>query len=129
MEKTRQYSALIWLALAFPAFAQNDIALPSGLAVAALDQGVEIQPGGARWLVLRYVAPSLAADAVGYPEILPDLDHLCATEGITIAEREGDIEEIVIVLLDRPVPRGTPDPEATQYIGGYMLADGQCEPE
>ena len=129
MEKTRQYPAVIraaaLLLAAAPAWAET--ALPSGLAVTAHDVLVERQPGGESWLVLRYLAPAIAGGAIGYADVAADLDALCAGEGLAGAETsEQEIAQIVIVLMDRPVPRGEPDPEATQYIGAYLIEDGEC---
>jgi hypothetical protein len=28
--------------------------------------------------------------------------------------------------MDRMLPRGTPDPEATQYISEFRVEDGRC---
>lgn len=108
--------------LAAPAWAGPE--LPSGLAAEALDRTVEIQPGGARWLVLRYLAPGIAG--LPYESVLPDLDLLCAVEGLPAASEEGDVEQIVVVLMDRPVPRGVPDAAATQYIGAYLPDGDAC---
>jgi hypothetical protein len=99
--------------------------LPSGLAAEPYDRAVEVQPGGERWLVLRYLAPDLAA--AGYEAVVPDLDYLCETEGLAAAGEEGGIAQVVVVLMDRPVQRGIPDPGATQYIGAYFVGEGVCE--
>lgn len=107
--------------------ASADPVLPSGLAVTVHDVLVEPQPGDENWLVLRYLAPEIAGGAVGYADVAADLDHLCASEGLASAAASGqEIDQIVIVLMDRPVPRGEPDPQATQYIGAYLIEDGEC---
>lgn len=111
---------------AAPAAAQT--ALPSGLAATAADAGVEVQPDGESWLVLRYLAPAIAGGAVAYEEVIADLDQLCATEGLTAVQTaQTPIVQVVVVLMDRPVPRGETVPEATQYIGAYRVENGQCE--
>lgn len=103
-------------------------ALPSGLEVTPFDVREEVQPGGETWLVLRYLAPAIAGGAVPYEEVVADLDALCAGEGLAAAERAGgEVAQIVIVLMDRPVERGTPDADAVQYIGAYLPIDGACE--
>lgn len=105
-----------------------DPVLPSGLAVEPFDRGYEVTPDGTFQVVLRYLAPALAGGAIPYEAVVADLDALCAAEGIAAAEAAGRVvDEIVIVLMDRPVPRGQPDPEATQYIAAYEAADGVCE--
>lgn len=115
--------AALLLLLAGPVWAGPE--LPTGLAAEPFDRLVEVQPGGERWLVLRYLAPDLPG--TDYEAVVPDLDFLCETEGLPAADEEGGIAQVVIVLMDRAVPRGTPDPEATQYIGSYLVGDGVCE--
>jgi hypothetical protein len=55
------------------------------------------------------------------------MDRLCATTGL---ERASGIDpapgQIVIVLMDRVVERGFPDPGATQYIASYLPVEGEC---
>jgi hypothetical protein len=104
------------------------VALPSGQQVAPLDRSVETQDDGERWLILRYLAPRIAREGgdLDYPAVVEDLDLLCETDGLAAARDEGQIAQVVIVLMDRPVTRGTPDPDATQFIGAYVPADGGC---
>ena len=87
------------------------------------DRAVERQPDGLRWLVLRYLVPDLAAR--GFDAAAPDLDRLCAAQGLPAAVEEG-VGHVLIVLMDRPVPRGQPDPAATQFIGAYTIDGGEC---
>ncbi len=102
--------------------------LPSGLAVEPFDTGYELTPDGTFQVVLRYLAPAIAGGAVPYEAVVADLDALCAAEGIAAAQAQTRaVDEIVIVLLDRPVPRGQPDPAATQYIAAYEPVEGVCE--
>lgn len=102
-------------------------ALPAAaLELTPLDSAVEVQPDGERWLVLRYLAPEIGAGAVAYEDALGDLDRLCESDGLDGAAAESAIAQIVIVLMDRPVPRGTPDPEATQFIAAYRIEEGAC---
>ncbi|MCX7644336.1 MAG: DUF6497 family protein [Rhodobacteraceae bacterium] len=115
--------AALFLLVAGPALAGPE--LPTGLAAEPFDRLVETQPGGERWLVLRYLAPDLPG--TDYAAVVPDLDFLCETEGLPAAAEEGGIAQVVIVLMDRAVPRGTPDPEATQFIGSYLVGNGVCE--
>lgn len=132
MEEARQHTALRGLAAALLAAApaRAEPALPSGLAVTPHDMLLERQPGGEAWLVLRFLAPAIAGGAIGYADLAADLDELCATEGLAAVEAAGQqIAQVVIVLMDRPVPRGEPDPTATQYIGAYVIEDGKCQPE
>ena len=116
-------AAVLLLLLAAPASAGPG--LPSGLAAEPFDRAVEVQPGGERWLVLRYLAPAVAG--LGFADVVDDLDHLCETEGLPAAAAELPVAQVVIVLMDRPVARGVPDPEATQFIGSYAIDTGACE--
>ncbi|MCU0912762.1 MAG: DUF6497 family protein [Rhodobacteraceae bacterium] len=115
--------AAAFLLLAAPAWAAPE--LPSGLAVEPFDRAVEVQPGGERWLVLRYLAPGIAD--LGFEAVAGDLDALCQTEGLPAAAADSPIAQVVVVLMDRPVERGVPDPEATQFIGAYLIDTGACE--
>lgn len=103
--------------------------LPSGQPVEPLDRAVEAQSDGSHWLVLRYLAPQIARGlgALDYEAVAPDLDALCEGPGRAIAAEVGAVDQIVIVLLDRPVPRGVSDPEATQYISAYIQTDRGCD--
>lgn len=105
-----------------------DATMPSGQIVTFHDAHVEDQGDGTRWLVLRYLAPSIgtSGDSLGYDTVSGDLDALCAVDGLAAAEAAGDIAQIVIVLMDRPVERGTADPEATQFIGAYASGPEGC---
>lgn len=119
-------ATLLFLLAAGPAVAE--IALPSGLAVTPADRAEERQPDGELWLVLRYLAPEIGAGAVGYEDVTGDLDRLCAEEGLAAAQAAAEtVDQVVIVLMDRPVPRGQAVPEATQYIGAYRIGDGTCQ--
>lgn len=103
--------------------------LPSGQEVASLDRGLEVQADGARWLVLRYLAPRIAREGgdLDYDAVQGDLDRLCETEGLSFAAEEAAVDQIVIVLLDRPIPRGTADPDVRQFIGAYVPTEAGCE--
>lgn len=99
----------------------------SGLAVERLDAAVEVQLDGAVWLILRYLAPDLAGGAVSYSATAPDLALLCRTEGLArVADLGVDVASVVVILLDRPVVRGEPAPDATQYIGAFTIDGEEC---
>ncbi len=101
---------------------------PPALEIAPHDAAFEVQPDGETWLVLRYLAPAIAGRALSYDAVLPTLDHLCESEGLpAIADSETAVARVLIVLMDRPVVRGTPDPDATQYIGDYAVGEGRCQ--
>ncbi|MCK0167286.1 DUF6497 family protein [Jannaschia sp. S6380] len=86
--------------------------------------------GGAQ-AVLRFIAPQIARDGgtVDPDAALADLDWLCRTHGLPIAALPAArSDKLVVTLMDRPVPRGTTDPEATQYFGLYAIEEGECRP-
>lgn len=91
------------------------------------DRHLEVLPSGDTALVLRYLAPEIAG--LSYGDVVPLLDAICAQAGLA-AWRDSTPrpDEIVIVLMDRVVPRGSPDPDATQYISAYRSTTGEsCE--
>ena len=119
-----RWAALVAL-VALPTFAQTEV--PSGLQVTPLDVIEEEQPGGETWLVLRYLAPSIEGGAVAYEDVVEDLQALCDSEGIRLADDPAKgITQIVVVLLDQPVKRGEVATQATQYIGAYLPTEEGC---
>ena len=86
------------------------------------DRLLETLPSGDSALVLRYIDPAIAG--LRYDDVADTLDALCARDGLPAwAAADPRPGEIVIVLMDRPVPRGQPDPEATQSISAYLPED------
>lgn len=107
--------------------ATAETSVPSGLDITAYDVLEEEQPDGEHWLVLRYLAPAIADGAIQYDAVVGDLQHLCQSDGI-LAYQQADegFGQIVVILMDRPVDRGEPTPDATQYIGAYLPENGEC---
>ena len=103
--------------------------MPSGLPVVLWEIVWERAADGGTQAVLRFIAPGIA-DAPD-PEIaLADLDWLCTTHGIPLAALPAAPEAtIVVTLMDRPVPRGQTDTEATQYFGVYNIENENCVSE
>lgn len=108
--------------------AGDAVTTPSGLTVTFLDELLEDQPDGAIWLTLRFLAPQIGADRgeLGYEAVAGDIDALCADPGLGVAETVGGVDEVIIILVDRPIERGVKDPEATMYIGTYFPTEGGC---
>jgi hypothetical protein len=103
--------------------------MPSGQALAPADMVLERQGDGQVWLVLRYLAPRIAREGgdLGYDAVAGDLDALCEGPGRqAAAAAEPAPDQVVIVLMDRPVPRGVPDPEATVFISAYDITPEGC---
>lgn len=88
----------------------------------------EALPSGAAAIVLRYILPDLPG--MGYEGAAPKMDALCVRDGLPAwqAMPEPRPQEIVIVLMDRAIPRGRPSPEATQFISAYRpnAAEDAC---
>lgn len=79
----------------------------------------ETLPSGDTGLVLRYVLPDLTAGQ--YDAVLPLLDTLCARDGLLAwVTTEPRPDEIVVIAMDRAIPRGQAMPEAVQYISAYV---------
>lgn len=104
-------------------------ALPSGQEVVPADMALERQGDGQLWLVLRYLAPRIARAGgdLGYDAVAADLDALCEGPARQASEAAGAApDQVVIVLMDRTVPRGVPDPEATLFISAYEVTPEGC---
>ena len=106
----------------------EELVTPSGLKVEYLDRIVETQAGGETWLTLRFVSPQIGTDEgeLGYEQVAGDIDALCNLEGVKAAAETGQVDQLMITLMDRKVQRGVHDPEATMFIGAYQLTDGGC---
>ncbi|MCC6006661.1 MAG: acetolactate synthase [Rhodobacteraceae bacterium] len=101
--------------------------MPSGQAVLPLDILWEGDaPGAPPGIVMRFLAPAIGTGAVDFDTAEDDLDHLCDTLVPPLVALTGPVGAITIALLDRPLARGVPDPEATMYIAGYVLEEGAC---
>lgn len=102
-----------------------DLAVPSGHRVVAHDAHLE-QQGADTVLILRYLAPWISQQQ-DYTIAGPDMDHLCATDGVNRAQMaQQPIDQIVITLMDHPIDRGVTDPRIVQFFGAYRLIDGTC---
>lgn len=114
------------VALATPASA--DLVVPSGQPLSVLDILWEDQAGQPT-LVIRTLTPEIARGgaALSYDAVEADFDAVCAALGLPVRALAGsDASHIIVVMMDRPVSRGTPDPEATQYISEFRVEDGRC---
>lgn len=105
--------------------------MPSGQDVRPLDILWELPPEGAPaealpGLVLRFLAPAIGSGAVAFDAAEDDLDHLCARVALPLVAVTGPVGTVTVALIDRPLARGAPDPEATMYIAGYTIEEGAC---
>lgn len=111
---------------ALPADAQS---VPSGQPVGLHEAILEPQPDGTHWLRLRFVAPQLGdgAGRIGPEAAQDDLDYLCRTVGLPVAERSGrDVSRVVISLSREEVAFGAAAPGVTQYFEAYQPAENDC---
>ncbi len=124
--KTTLMALLAATSFAFPA--QADLVVPSGQPLRVLDMLWEDQAGQST-LVIRTLTPQIARNgaALSYDAVEADFEVICAALGLPVRALAGsDASHILVVMMDRPVPRGTPDTQATQYISEFRVADGRC---
>ncbi len=111
--------------LAAPLMAQD---VPSGQAVTLEDVLIDTV-NNESWLRFRFVAPQIARDGgdVTYDSAELDFAHLCETVARPyLAEFDLSPDVVVITLMDRPVPFGQTDPQATQFIEAFRIAADAC---
>ncbi|WP_189799373.1 DUF6497 family protein [Tateyamaria sp. syn59] len=111
---------------ASPIFAQE---VPSGQQV-TLSEVLVDEVGAERWLRFRFLAPDIARDGgtVSYAEAEQDFQSLCDDFALSyIASFELSADVVVISFMDRPVPFGTPDPDATQFFEAFRPGPDGCE--
>ncbi|MGB3407833.1 MAG: DUF6497 family protein [Jannaschia sp.] len=122
-------AALLVCLLSGPAAAQG---VPSGQAVILWQVLWERVDGQGPQAILRFIAPGVARDggAVDFEAATADMDWLCQTHGLPVAALPyARSDSIVINLMDRGVPRGVTDPEATQFFGVYRVENDTCVAE
>ncbi|MEM7642768.1 MAG: DUF6497 family protein [Pseudomonadota bacterium] len=106
--------------------------VPSGQPIVLWQVLWERVEGQGTQAVLRFIAPEIAREggSVGFEAANADMDWLCATHGLALSDLPtAQSDSVVITLMDRPVPRGTSDPQATQFFGTYLVEGGECLPE
>lgn len=112
---------------ASPALA-NVPELPSGQSV-TLSEVLQDRVGSEDWLRFRFVAPQIAREGgdISYAQAEADFEHLCTHVGRPyLVEYDLAPDVVVITLMDRPVPFGTADPQATQFIEAFRIVDDAC---
>lgn len=130
----RALLTVLALALAGPAMAaEGQVAVPSGQMVLPYEALWEDHPsegeGGETWLILRFLAPEIAKvkGKFTYGDAAPDIDHLCQEIGLPLAAMTGDgVDQIIVTLMDQPLPRGARDTAVTQFMSAYRVTEGAC---
>ncbi|MBM2577294.1 hypothetical protein JQC91_13375 [Jannaschia sp. Os4] len=125
---TRTLAPVLALAAALAPAAAAAQGAPSGQAM-ALWQVLFERVGSESQMVLRFLAPGIA-EGYGQEAALDDLDWLCDAHAVPLAATPyARADSVVVTLMDRPVPRGTTDSEATQFFGLYGIDAGACAPQ
>lgn len=102
--------------------------VPSGQSVELLEVLVD-EVGAERWLRFRFLAPEI--DPIGgglaFDAVTRDFEHLCRAVALPYL-REFDLapQVVAITLLDREVPFGSSDPEATQFVEVFRIKNDAC---
>lgn len=110
---------------ATPAVAQD---VPSGQPVTLTEVLVDAV-GTESWLRFRFVAPEIArgTGTISYTQAEDDFQALCETFALPYMTDFDLMADIVVIsLMDRPVPFGTSDPQATQFIEAFRPAPEGC---
>jgi len=82
------------------------------------------------WLVLRFLAPQIARKVgrITFDDAEPDLDYLCKKVGIPLIKSTGGgVDQVIVTLLDKPLPRGQRDPDVTQLGNAYRIIENTCQ--
>lgn len=111
--------------LATPVWAQD---VPSGQSV-TLNEVLVDTVNAESWLRFRFLAPQIARDGgdITYDLAEADFAHLCKTVARPyLATYDLTPDVIVIALMDRPVPFGQADADATQFIEAFRISDDTC---
>ncbi|MEL7093095.1 MAG: DUF6497 family protein [Pseudomonadota bacterium] len=102
--------------------------LPSGQSV-TLSEVLIDRVEDEDWLRFRFVAPEIARSggSLGYADAEGDFAVLCDDLARPYMAEQGLSAAVVVIsLMDRPVPFGQPDPDATQFFEAYRIEDGAC---
>ncbi|MEX0311743.1 MAG: DUF6497 family protein [Tateyamaria sp.] len=111
--------------LAAPAIAQD---MPSGQSV-DLSEVLIDRVGNESWLRFRFIAPDITRDGDGltHADAEADFQVLCDDVALPyMSDFELQAEVVVISLMDRAVPFGTADPDATQFFEAFRVQEGTC---
>lgn len=117
------------IALTLPLCAQEDIIVPSGQRITFIETVRDAPGPGGLTYRFRFLAPDIArADGTVTDDMaFDDMAQLCADYALSHLSNIGpQPAQIIISLVDRPLPFGTPDPEATQFFEAFHLEDGAC---
>lgn len=115
----------LFLMMASPVGAQD---LPSGQHV-TLNEVLIDTVNAESWLRFRFLAPQISRDggAFTYAMAEPDFAHLCETVARPyLSAYDLSADMVVITLMDRAVPFGQADADATQFIEAFRIQSDAC---
>lgn len=102
--------------------------MPSGQEAKLIEVLID-EVGGEEWLRFRFLAPEIAGNGgvTGFERTQTDLEFLCGEVALPyMADFDLYADVVVISLLDRPVPFGEMDQDATQLIEAFRVDSGTC---
>lgn len=102
--------------------------VPSGQTVRLLEVLVD-EVAAEGWLRFRFLAPEIdrTSGGLSFEAIEADFEHLCREVALPyLAEFDLSPDLVAIMLLDREVPFGATDPDATQFIEVFRVSGGTC---
>ena len=117
------------LAAAGPVLAAPEIVVPSGQAVTFVEVVADAAGPAGYTLRFRFLAPAIAraGGTVDAEAAFADMQALCDGYALPrVATTGPQPEQIVITLMDRPVPFGAAMPEATQFFEAFRPEGGAC---
>ena len=85
--------------------------------------------GSEKWLRFRFLAPTIGRgpNDLSFADVEADMEHLCKTVALPyMADHSLTADVLSIALLDRAVPFGQSNAEATQYIDVFRVSSGAC---
>ena len=119
------WGCAILILMGAPVLAQD---VPSGQSI-TLDEVLIDEVNSESWLRFRFLAPQIARDGgdTDYAAAEGDFVHLCETVARPyLSEFDLAPDVVVIALMDRAVPFGQADPDATQFIEAFRILDNSC---
>ena len=108
-----------------PASAQN---VPSGQTV-ELNEVLVDAVGDESWLRFRFVAPEISRQegGVSHADAEADFQALCDAVALPyMSEFNLEADVVIISLMNRIVPFGSADPDATQFFEAFRVGTGAC---
>lgn len=133
MGRVMRFLLLLLALLALPATASERLRVPSGQLVlpyeAIWEDHVQAGTSGETWLILRFLTPEIAkaAGKISFAAASTDIAYICENIGLPLVEMTGGgVHQVIINLMDQPIPRGQRDTEVTQFMSAYRVEEGTC---